>query len=66
MVVSLNSRLESNKEEEGHARRQEHVRARQEEQEPGSSRFESLISSHHSRYKGTCECKEEDINDDDE
>jgi len=30
------------------------------------SRFESLISSHHSRYKVTCECSEEDINDDDD
>ena len=29
----------------------------------GSSRFESLISSHHPRYKVTCECDEEDIND---
>ena len=27
--------------------------------------FESLILSHHSRYKVTCECHEEDINDDD-
>ena len=31
-----------------------------------SSRFESLILSHHSRYKVTCECNEEDINDDDD
>ena len=30
----------------------------------GSSRFESLILSHLSRF--TCECNEEDINDDDE
>ena len=29
----------------------------------GSSRFESLILTHHSRYKVTCECNEEDIND---
>ena len=29
----------------------------------GSSRFESLILSHHSRF--TCECNEEEINDDD-
>jgi len=29
-------------------------------------RFESLILSHHSRYKVTCECSEEDINDDDD
>jgi len=27
------------------------------------SRFESLILSHHSRYKVTCECNEKDIND---
>ena len=26
------------------------------------SRFESLILSHHSRYKVTCECNEEDEN----
>ena len=26
----------------------------------GSSRFESLILSHHSRYKVTCECNEKD------
>ena len=32
----------------------------------GSSRFESLMLSHHSRYKVTCECSEEDINDDDD
>ena len=32
----------------------------------GSSRFESLILSHHSRHKVTCECNEEDINDDDD
>ena len=32
----------------------------------GSSRFESLILSHHSRYKVTCECNEEDISDDDD
>ena len=31
----------------------------------GSSRFESLISSHHSR-RVTCECDEEDIDDDDD
>ena len=30
----------------------------------GSSRFESLILSHHSRF--TCECNKEDINDDDD
>ena len=30
----------------------------------GSSRFESLISFHHS--KGACECNKEDINDDDD
>ena len=30
----------------------------------GSSRFESLILSHHSRF--TCECNKEEINDDDE
>ena len=29
-----------------------------------SPRFESLILSHHSRFK--CECNKEDINDDDE
>ena len=28
----------------------------------GSSRFESLILSHHSRF--TCECNKEEINDD--
>jgi len=28
----------------------------------GSSRFESLILSHHARF--TCECSKEDINDD--
>ena len=32
----------------------------------GSSRFESLILSHHSRYKVTGECHEEDINNDDD
>ena len=32
----------------------------------GSSRFEGLILSHHSRYKVTCECNEEGINDDDD
>ena len=31
-----------------------------------SSRFQSLILSHHSRLKITCECNEEDINDDDD
>jgi len=30
----------------------------------GSSMFESLILSHHSKF--TCECNEEDINDDDD
>jgi len=30
----------------------------------GSSRFESLILSHHSSF--TCECNKEDINDDDD
>jgi len=30
----------------------------------GSSRFESLIISHHSRF--TCECNKEDIHDDDD
>ena len=30
----------------------------------GSSRFESLILSHHSRF--TCECTKEEINDDDD
>jgi len=30
------------------------------------SRFESLILSHHSRYEVTCECNEENINDDDD
>ena len=30
----------------------------------GSSRFESLILSHHSRF--TCACNKEDINDDDD
>ena len=30
----------------------------------GSSRFESLILSHHSRF--TCECNKEEIDDDDE
>ena len=32
----------------------------------GSSRFESLILSHHSRFNVTCECNKEEINDDDE
>ena len=31
----------------------------------GSSRFESVILSHHSRFKITCECNKEEINDDD-
>jgi len=30
----------------------------------GSSRFESLVLSHHLRF--TCECNKEEINDDDE
>ena len=30
----------------------------------GSSRFESLILSHHSRFNVTCECNKEEINDD--
>ena len=30
----------------------------------GSSRFESLILSHHARF--TCECNKEEINDDDD
>ena len=30
----------------------------------GSSRFESLVLSHHSRF--TCECNKEEINDDDD
>ena len=30
----------------------------------GSSRFESLISSHNSRF--TCECNKEELNDDDD
>ena len=30
----------------------------------GSSRFESLILSHHSRF--TCECNKEEIDDDDD
>jgi len=30
----------------------------------GSSRFESLILSHHSRFNVTCECNTETINDD--
>jgi len=34
------------------------------EHDPGCSRFESLIFSHHSRY--TCECNKEDINDDED
>ena len=32
----------------------------------GSSRFESLILSHHSRFNVTRECNKEEINDDDE
>jgi len=32
----------------------------------GCSRFEGLILSHHSRYKVTCECDEEEINDADD
>ena len=32
----------------------------------GSSRFESLILSHHSGFSVACECNEEDINDDDD
>ena len=31
----------------------------------GSSRFESLILSNHSRFNITCECNKEEINDDD-
>ena len=30
------------------------------------SRFESLISSHHSRFNVTCECNKEEIDDDDD
>jgi len=30
------------------------------------SRFESLILSHHSGFSVTCECNEEEINDDDD
>jgi len=30
----------------------------------GSSRFESLILSHHSRFNVTCECNTEESNDD--
>ena len=32
----------------------------------GSSRFESLILSHHSRFNVACECNKEEINDDDD
>jgi len=32
----------------------------------GSSRFESLILSHRSGFSVTCECNEEEINDDDD
>ena len=32
----------------------------------GSSRFESLILSHHSRFNVTCECGKEETNDDDD
>ena len=32
----------------------------------GSSRFESLVLSHHSRFNVTCECNTEEINDDDD
>ena len=31
----------------------------------GSSRFESLILSHHSRFNVTCECHQENIDDED-
>ena len=30
----------------------------------GSSRFESLISPHHSRFNVACECKKKEIHDD--
>ena len=32
----------------------------------GSSRFESLILSHHPRFNVKCECHTEEINDDDD
>ena len=32
----------------------------------GSSRFESLILSHHSKFKFTCACSKEEIHDDDD
>jgi len=32
----------------------------------GSSRFESWIASHHSKFNVACECNEEESNDDDE
>ena len=32
----------------------------------GSSRFESLLLSHHSRFKVTCECNKEESNYDDD